>query len=43
MQMTQFTHVKKYRPNVELWKSASTPGEIPDEFVERELKGERLW
>lgn len=41
MQMTQFTHVKKYRPNVELWKSASTPGEIPDEYVERELKGER--
>lgn len=41
MQMTQFTHVKKYRPNVELWKSASTLGEIPDEYVERELKGER--
>ncbi len=43
MLMTQFTHVSKYRPNVELWKSASTPGETPDEYVERELKGERHW
>lgn len=40
MQMTQFTHVKKFRPNIELWKSVSTPGEILDEYVERELKGE---
>ena len=32
---------KKYRPNYELWKSVSTPGEQPDEYVQRELKGER--
>ncbi len=43
MTMPQFTHVKKFRPNYELWKSASTPGEIPDEYVERELKGESHW
>lgn len=43
MTMPEFTHVKKFRPNYELWKSASTPGEIPDEYVERELKGEAHW
>ena len=43
MSMPEFTHVKKFRPNIELWKSASTPGEIPDEYVERELKGEKHW
>jgi len=43
MTMPEFTHVKKFRPNYELWKSASTPGEIPDEYVERELKGEKHW
>ena len=39
--MSQLTNVKKYRPNYELWKSVSTPGEQPDEYVQRELKGER--
>lgn len=43
MTMPEFTHVKKFRPNYELWKSASTPGEIPDEYVERELRGEKHW
>lgn len=43
MTMPEFTHVKKFRPNYELWKSASTPGEILDEYVERELKGEKHW
>ncbi len=41
MRMTQFTHVKKFRPNIQLWESVSTPGEIPDKHVEREIKGER--
>ena len=41
MTMSQLTNVKKYRPNYELWKSVSTPGEQPDEYVQRELKGER--
>lgn len=40
MTMPQFTHVKKSRPNTELWKSASTPGETPDEYIKREQKGE---
>ncbi len=40
MTMAQMTHVKKFRPNYELWKSVSTPGEQPDTYVERELKGE---
>lgn len=40
MTMSQMTHVKKFRPNYELWKSVSTPGEQPDTYVERELKGE---
>lgn len=40
MTMSQITHVKKFRPNYELWKSVSTPGEQPDDYVEKELKGE---
>lgn len=40
MTMSQMTHVKKFRPNYELWNSVSTPGEQPDTYVERELKGE---
>ena len=40
MTMDQITHVKKFRPNYELWKSVSTPGEQPDTYVERELAGE---
>ncbi|MFR7991855.1 MAG: hypothetical protein ACLU61_02820 [Lachnospiraceae bacterium] len=40
MTMTEFTHVKKYRPNLELWKSVSTPGEQPDDYVRKELAGE---
>lgn len=40
MTMPELTHVKKSRPNVELWKSASTPGETPDEYIAHEKKGE---
>lgn len=43
MTMPQFTHVKKFRPNYELWASASTPGEILDEYVEKELAGVKHW
>ncbi len=43
MTMQQFIHVKKFRPNYELWKSASTPGETLDEYVEKLLKGEKHW
>ena len=41
MTMSQLTNVKKYRPNLELWKSVSTPGEQPDEYVKKEISGER--
>lgn len=41
MTMSQLTNVKKYRPNYELWKSVSTPGEQPDDFVKKNLSGER--
>lgn len=40
MTMSQLTNVKKYRPNYELWKSVSTPGEQPDDYVQKELSGE---
>ncbi len=40
MTMSQFTNVKRYRPNYELWHSVSTPGEQPDDYVVRELAGE---
>ncbi len=40
MTMSQFTNVKRYRPNYELWRSASTPGEQPDDYVKKELAGE---
>ncbi len=34
--MAQFTHARKYRPNMELYKSVSTPGETLDEYIEKE-------
>ncbi len=40
MTMSQFTNVKRYRPNYELWHSASTPGEQPEDYVKKELAGE---
>lgn len=40
MTMSQLTNVKKYRPNYELWRSVSTPGEQPDDYVKREISGE---
>lgn len=40
MTMSQFTNVKRYRPNFELWNSVSTPGEQPDEYVRKELEGQ---
>lgn len=40
MTMSQLTNVKKYRPNYELWKSVSTPGEQPDDYVQKELRHE---
>ncbi len=41
MTMSQFTNVKRYRPNYELWHSVSTPGEQPEEYVLKNIKGER--
>ncbi len=40
MTMSQFTNVKRYRPNYELWHSVSTPGEQPDDTVMRDIRGE---
>lgn len=40
MTMSQFTNCKRYRPNYELWHSASTPGEQIDDYVQRKLKNE---
>lgn len=40
MTMSQFTNVKRYRPNYELWHSVSTPGEQPDDYIRKELAGE---
>jgi len=37
MTMSQFTNVKRYRPNYELWHSVSTPGEQPEDYVEKEI------
>jgi len=34
--LPQFTHVKKYKPNMELYKSVSTPGETIDEYINKE-------
>lgn len=41
MTMSQITHAKRFRPNYELWDSVSTPGEHPEIYVEREIKGEK--
>lgn len=40
MTMSQFTNVKRYRPNLQLWKSVAEQGEQPDDYITRELKGE---
>lgn len=37
--MPQFTHVKKSKPNYELYKSVSTPGETMDEYIQKEKEG----
>lgn len=38
--MPQFTQVKKSKPNYELYKSVSTPGETLDEYIEKEKNHE---
>ncbi|HBA46786.1 MAG TPA: hypothetical protein DCZ91_03100 [Lachnospiraceae bacterium] len=43
MTMSQFTNVKRYKPNYELWHSVSTPGEQPDDEIRRELAGEPFY
>ena len=43
MTMSQFTNVKRYKPNYELWRSVSTPGEQPDDEIRRELAGEAFY
>nr|WP_300839621.1 hypothetical protein [uncultured Acetatifactor sp.] len=43
MTMSQFTNVKRYRPNYELWRSVSTPGEQPDDEIRRMLAGEPFY
>ncbi|HHX59483.1 MAG TPA: hypothetical protein GX707_01910 [Epulopiscium sp.] len=40
MTMSQFTNVKRYRPNLQLWKSVAEQGEQPDDYIIRELNGE---
>lgn len=40
MTMSQFTNVKRYRPNLELWNSVASRGEQLDDYVLKELKGE---
>lgn len=37
--LPQFTHVKKSKPNYELYKSVSTPGETMDEYIQKEKEG----
>lgn len=41
MTMSQLTNVARYRPNRELWNSVARKGEQPDDYVKRELAGER--
>ncbi len=40
MTMSQLTNVNRYRPNKELWYSVARKGEQPDDFIEKELRGE---
>ncbi len=40
MTMSEFTNVKNYRPNLELWHSVARKGEQPQEYVDRELAGQ---
>ncbi len=40
MTMSQLTNASKYRPNYELYKSVSTPGEQMEVFAQREVNGE---
>jgi len=40
MTMSQLTNVTRYRPNKELWYSVARTGEQPEDYIEKELKGE---
>lgn len=40
MTMSQLTNARRYSPNGELWKSVAPNGERPDDYVEKELRGE---
>jgi len=40
MTMSQFTNVKRYRPNYQLWYSVARKGEQPDDYIESKLAGE---
>lgn len=41
MTMSQLTNVVRYRPNKELWYSVARKGEQPDDYIAKELKGEK--
>lgn len=41
MTMSQLTNVIRYRPNRELWHSVARAGEQPEEYVRKELAGEK--
>lgn len=40
MTMSQLTNAGRYRPNPELWHSVARRGEQPDEFVQKERRGQ---
>ncbi|WP_148410351.1 hypothetical protein [Murimonas intestini] len=41
MTMSELTNVDRYRPNRELWNSVARKGEQPDDYVKKELAGEK--
>lgn len=41
MTMSQLTNVTRYRPNKELWYSVARKGEQPDDYIIKELRGEK--
>jgi len=40
MTMSQFTNVKRYRPNLQLWYSVARKGEQPDDYIAKKIAGE---
>lgn len=40
MSMSQFTNVRRFRPNRELWESVARKGEQPDDYMKKEVNRE---